>query len=177
MHVGDVLVQAASGVAIYGAFVATVAFLIGGASLVWNIVNATNERKARRRPEVHATVAITPGKNSELHFGNAGPALARQIQFLLVESGFTIHGGVGTAFLAADEKATVPLPFASTAARSTFVWAYMDADHNVHARSNNGDYGFYEHPTRVGIDDIFRRFYPDVPIPVPHHPFGILGES
>ena len=166
----------AGGVAIYGAFVATVALVFGGGSLIWNVINSRSERKARRSPDVHAVVSISAaGANSTLDFANAGPGLARYVEFLLVENGLAIHGGVGKPYLGLDQEATVNLPFASTVSRSTFIWAYMDTGHNVHARSNNGDLYLYTHPTRVDLGQIFQRFYPNVTIPE-HVPFGILGE-
>jgi hypothetical protein len=47
-------------------------------SVGWNIYNAISERKAKRRPDVHASVVVDAADpNSALAFINAGPGMAR----------------------------------------------------------------------------------------------------
>lgn len=168
--------NAASGVAIYGAIVATGALFVALLSSGWNIYNAITERRSRRRPDVHAVVVVYLDEdNSEIEFANAGPSLARQLTFLLVENDRVYQGHAHEAFLGPQERTTEVLPFKTSAPRSSLVWAYMDADHNVHARSNNGDRYVYEHPARVEIGEVFRRFYPSAGLP-PREQLPYLGE-
>jgi hypothetical protein len=171
-----VIGNAASGVAIYGAIVATGALFVGLFSSGWNIYNAITERRSRRRPDVHGVVVVyLDAGHSEIEFANAGPSLARQLTFLLVENSQVYQGSTHEAFLGPQQRTTEPLPFKTTVPRSSLVWAYMDADHNVHAKSNNGDHYVYEHPAKVEIGEVFQRFYPTVTLP-PRGELPYLGE-
>ncbi|MEJ7791287.1 MAG: hypothetical protein WKF65_04875 [Gaiellaceae bacterium] len=163
--------------AAYGAVVATFAFILAGLSLGWNIVNAIREARARRSPDVHGVLTVDPAGNvSALEFGNSGPGMARHLFYLLVEHGTVYQGAIPSPFLVHDERQkVVVLPFATNTARSTFVWAYMDSDHNVHARSNHGARYVYKHPARVEIGETFQRFYPHLTLPE-RPPFPLLGE-
>lgn len=164
------LIADASGVAIYGGIIATLAFVIALASLIWNIVNALVARSQARLPDVHATLWRT---RRQLVFYNSGPATARHLVYLLVENGEVYQGSL-VPFLRSGGEESAELPFASVEDRSTFVWAYMDIDHNVHCKSNGDAFYIYQHPTRVEIGEVFTRFYPDVEIP-PRDPITILG--
>jgi hypothetical protein len=102
-------------------------------SLGWNIYNAITERRAKRKPDVHASVVFDGADpNSALAFVNAGPGMARNPMFLLLEDGHLCQGAIGTAFLLAEAHKELDLGFRSTKRRSTFVWGYMDIDGNVH---------------------------------------------
>jgi hypothetical protein len=161
------MATAASATAIYGAVVASLALLVAGAAFIWNIVSWIGERRERRAPDVHGAVVVDHDKHqSVLVFANAGHGVARHLIYLLVENGAVYQGFVRNLFLRHMQQIeSDPLPFASTSPRSTLVWAYMDADNNVHARSNNGDRYTYTHPTRVEVGEVFRRFYPGVLLP------------
>jgi hypothetical protein len=145
---------------------------------LWNIYNAISARKALRKPDVHASMVIDgAGINSSIAFVNAGPALARHPTWLLIENSQVYQGGIGSAFLLPQGHVDLPLPFRSQEIRSTFVWGYMDVDGNVHVRSNSGERARYEHPARVELGEVFKRFYPDVPIPPQRPTLPPLGEK
>lgn len=132
-------------------------------SLGWNVYNVVFERRERRRPNVHAVVVADPNEppaNSKLAFVNSGHGMARHIQYLLVENGWTFLGGPDKPFLPFEGYAEVTLPVASKRARSNVVWAYMDIDGNVHTKSNDGKFKLYKHPARVEIGAVFEGFYP-----------------
>jgi hypothetical protein len=168
---------AATGITVYSAVVATLALVIGGSGLGWNIINALRQAKAQRAPDVHG-VMVTDSTlgTSELAFRNAGPGMARHLFFLGVESGTVYQGPAPPPFIGQGEQAQSPqLPFIPSEPRSTFVWAYMDADHNVHARSNHGEQYVYEHPARVEMGEVFQRLYPSVSMPARSN-LPLLGE-
>jgi hypothetical protein len=147
-------------------------------SVGWNIYNAISERKAKRRPDVHASLVVDGADpNSALAFINAGPGMARNPLFLLLEDGHLCQGGIGTAFLPAEAHKEFDLGFRSTKRRSTFVWGYMDIDGNVHVKSNGGKHARHKHPARVELGEAFRQFYPSESLPASRPLLPYLGEK
>jgi hypothetical protein len=159
------LTLAVSALEIYGAAAASFGSIVALLALGWNVWSAETERRARRVPDVHAAVIIdTKGGAASLAFGNAGPALARHVSFLIVEGDTASYGGIGLPFLKPDEVVRIPVAVTVTfAKRPPLVWAYMDRDGNVYVRSNKNDRRVYQQPTEeVDLAEIFREWYPGV---------------
>jgi hypothetical protein len=134
-------------------------------SLGWNIRNARRERRERKVPDVYAVMAMrgNPAEPSELAFVNAGRGVARSVQFLYVAEGRAALGGF--PFLLPEQAVTERLTFRATEYRSNFVWAYMDVDGRVYARSNDGTLAKHPPGAAVSLRGTFAAMYPDVILP------------
>jgi len=144
---------------------ALVGTVLASAGLLWNILDALADRRDRKTPKVHGVIVTPAGGQdpSEVALVNAGRGVARSVQYLYVGQGHYVIGGHG--FLLPEQVEQHTLDFRVTAHRSTWVWAYMDVDGRVWARSNDGQMASHPKGVEVSLRVTFAKMYPDVPLP------------
>lgn len=134
---------------------------LGG--LGWNVYNVVSDRRIRRTPDVHGIVMRSSTEPSRIAFVNAGQGVARSVQYFYRDENRGVIGGHG--FLLPEHAEEHVLDFSADALRSTMVWAYMDVQGRVYAKSNDGQSRTHPRGAIVSLRKTFEEMYPEVKLP------------